>query len=60
MNGQKDDLPDLPDNAPGIPPNNRYRQQHGVVLVCRDELDQKTIYEALAAIRASKIKVVVT
>lgn len=53
-------LPKLPANAPGIPPNNRYREQYGVILVCPDESAQTALYEALEALRGCKIKVVVT
>jgi hypothetical protein len=56
----KDQLPPLPKDAPGKPADNRYREQYGVVLVCPDEGAQVQLYEALAAIRKSKIKVVVT
>lgn len=37
----------------------KYRSQHGVVLVCTDEAQQQKLYEALEAIKKSRIKVVV-
>jgi hypothetical protein len=60
VNVTANELPDLPDDAPGIPAKPRYRGQYGVILVCPDEAAQAAIYEALNAIRTSKIKVVVT
>jgi hypothetical protein len=56
----KEKLPPLPAKAPGIPPNDRYREQYGVILVCSGEAEQRRLYEALADIKTSKIKVVVT
>jgi len=56
----KDDLPPLPEGAPGRPKNERYREQYGVILVCPDEPVQKAIYEGLKGVQISKLKVVVT
>lgn len=55
----KDALPPLPADAP-CATNFRYREQHGVVLVCEDEAAQIRLYEALNDIKKTKIKVVVT
>ena len=55
-----DELPPLPEGAPGRPKNERYREQYGVILVCADEATQKAVYEGLKGIQTSKIKVVVT
>jgi len=52
-------LPPLPDDAPGKN-GFKYRQQHGIILVCKDEAAQIRLYEALTDIKASRIKVVVT
>lgn len=57
---QKTDLPPLPEGAPGIPPNDRYRNQYGVVLVCPNEAAQIDLYNALQSLKTAKIKVVVT
>ncbi|MCV9907349.1 hypothetical protein OIV19_06935 [Brucella sp. HL-2] len=57
---KKESLPPLPEKAPGIPANNRYKNQYGVVLVCPDEQTQITLYNALEGLRSTKIKVVVT
>jgi hypothetical protein len=41
--------PPLPGNAPGV---NKftYRQQYGVVIICRDEADHRQTYERVAAL----------
>lgn len=57
---KKEILPPLPDNAPGIPVGNRYKNQYGIVLVCQDEQAQINLYNALEGLRSTKIKVVVT
>lgn len=56
---QKNALPPLPDKAPGVPANNRYRNQYGIILVCSDEQAQIDLYNALEGLRSTKIKVVV-
>lgn len=53
-------LPPLPADAPKAPVTNRYKEQYGIVLVCPDETAQIALFEALSALKASKIKVVVT
>ncbi|SOC47640.1 hypothetical protein SAMN05892877_1324 [Rhizobium subbaraonis] len=53
-------LPPLPADAPRAPDKPRYKEQYGVILVCPDEAAQKVLFEALAALKACKIKVVVT
>lgn len=60
MAREKSDLPPLPPGAPGRPPTPRYREQHGVVIVCEDEAGQKAVYEGLAALGRGKLKVVST
>lgn len=52
------DLPPLPKSAPGTN-GHKYKPQHGVILVCSGEEEQQRLYDAFAAIRSSKIKVVV-
>jgi hypothetical protein len=42
-------LPPLPPGAPGRPKGFRYREQYGVIVVCRDEPHQRAVYEALRA-----------
>lgn len=54
------DLPALPPNSTGIPPNNRYREQYGVIIVCPNEASQQVTYEGLRALLDCKFKVVVT
>lgn len=55
-----DQLPPLAPDAPKRPKGSRYRQQHGVVIVCEDEAGQRAVYEGLAAIGRGKLKVVST
>lgn len=52
-------LPPLPPDCHGRPKGNRYKEQFGVIVVCRDELHQKAVYEFLKD-RFDKIKVVRT
>ena len=40
-------------------PDSRYREQYGVIVICRDEKHQKRVYEDLKS-KNYKIKVVVT
>ena len=43
------------------PPKPRYKQQYGVIVICRDEADQAKTYERLRRrCGAREIKVVVT
>ena len=53
-------LPPLPAKAPGIPADNRYKEQYGVIVVCSDQTVQKAVYEGLKAISAATLKVVST
>ena len=55
----KQALPPLPPGAPGRPKNNRYREQYGVIVICRDEADQKRAYDWLRRFRRP-IRVVTT
>lgn len=54
-----DKLPPLAKSSPGMN-DYKYKPQCGVILVCENEGEQAKLYEALSAIRQSKIKVVVT
>ena len=40
-------------------PGCRYREQYGVIVICKDERHQKRVYEALLK-QGYKLKVVVT
>lgn len=53
-------LPPLPADATKAPADNRYKEQYGIILVCPDEVAQVALFEALSALKTSKIKVVVT
>ena len=52
-------LPPLPPGAPRRPKQNRYRKQYGVIVICRDEADQKRAYDWLRRFRRP-VRVVVT
>jgi hypothetical protein len=39
----------LPDNAPGVN-NCTYRQQYGIVIICRDEADHLMTYKRITAL----------
>ena len=52
-------LPDLPDGAPGVPKDNRYRQQFGVIVLADDEAAQIALFDELIA-RGHRCKVVAT
>ena len=51
----------LPPLAPGAPGNNgfRYKEQFGVIVVCKDEKEQRAVYESLCG-KHKKVKVVRT
>lgn len=53
-------LPPLAPGAPGRPPQRKYQQQFGVVIVCPDEAAQRAVYEGLAGLARCTLRVVVT
>lgn len=57
---EKAALPPLPPKATGKPKRDGYRQQHGVIVICDGEEEQKRVYEGLAALAGAKLKVVAT
>lgn len=42
-------LPPLPEEAPGRPVKERYREQFGVIVLCADEAEHRVVYERLIA-----------
>ena len=52
-------LPPLPPRPPDRPEKSRYREQYGVIVICRDEVDQKRAYDWLRRFRRP-VRVVVT
>jgi hypothetical protein len=48
-----------PVRHPPRPPKGRYRQQYGVIVLCADEAEQRSVYERLKS-EGLKIRVVVT
>lgn len=51
--------PPLPEGAPGKPPNNRYREQYGVIVKVPDACAQKRLFDDLVK-QGLKPRVVVT
>lgn len=43
-------LPPLPEEAPGRPQAERYREQFGVIVLCADEGEHKEVYEQLSSL----------
>lgn len=41
-------MPPLPDKAPGANGFN-YKQQFGVIVICKDEVEHKAVYERLTS-----------
>lgn len=39
--------PPLPPEAPGRPDKGRYKEQFGVIVICRDEAHHRKVYEEL-------------
>lgn len=52
-------LPALPEGAPGRPPNDRYRERYGLILVVESEASQMELYKRLVN-EGFKPRVVVT
>ena len=48
-NKKSENLPPLPPGSPGKPKGNRYKEQFGVIVVCRNEAHHQEVYEALSA-----------
>jgi hypothetical protein len=46
---EKKKVPPLPDNAPGVNKFN-YKQQYGVIIICKDEADHRRTYECISAL----------
>lgn len=42
-------LPPLPEGSPGKPKGVRYKEQFGVIVICRDEIHHQAVYETLTA-----------
>lgn len=56
MPQQSQQTPSLADNAPGIN-GFKYKPQFGVIVVCKDEVEHRSVYERLRA-EGYKCKVV--
>lgn len=51
--------PELPPGAPGRPEKDRYREQYGVIVICRDQAHQAEVYRDLKQ-GGHDVRVVVT
>lgn len=56
----KQKLPALPEKAPGIPKENRYKEQYGVIIIVKTVDEQKSVYDALKAVSKAGLRVVST
>lgn len=48
MKKGKTKLPPLPEKSPGIPKGTRYKEQFGVIVICRDEVHHREVFEGLS------------
>ena len=46
---KKTELPALAPEAPKRPKDNRYKEQFGVIVICKTEAEHKVVYERLHA-----------
>lgn len=53
-------LPALPKTSTKRPPDNRYREQYGLIVICPDAGVQRALYDALQTLSRCKIRVVTT
>ncbi|WP_430735223.1 hypothetical protein [Halodesulfovibrio aestuarii] len=47
--GNNTELPALAAEAPGRPKDTRYKEQFGVIVICKTEAEHKKVYERLYA-----------
>jgi hypothetical protein len=57
---QKRKLPALAPNSTRRPPDNRYREQYGLIVICPNAAVQRSLYEALQTLTHCKLRVVTT
>jgi hypothetical protein len=50
-------LPPLPPGTPGRPKDNRYREQYGVIVICKHAREQEDVFKALVALSREPLKV---
>jgi hypothetical protein len=57
---RKRKLPTLAPNSTRRPPDNRYREQYGLIVMCPSAAVQRSLYEALQTLTHCKLRVVTT
>jgi len=57
---RKKKLPVLPTNSTRKPPDNRYREQYGLIVICPNAAVQQALYDALRTLTHCKLRVVTT
>ena len=53
-------LPALSPNSTRRPPDNRYREQYGLIVICPNAAVQRSLYDALQTLTRCKLRVVST
>ena len=57
---RKRKLPALAANSTRKPPDNRYREQYGLIVICPNAAVQRSLYDALQTLTHCKLRVVTT
>jgi len=57
---RKKKLPALQPKSTRRPPDNRYREQYGLIVICPNAAVQQSLYDALQALTHCKLRVVTT
>ena len=57
---RKRKLTALAPNSTRRPPDNRYREQYGLIVLCPNEALQRSLYDALQTLTHCKLRVVTT
>ena len=57
---RKRKLPALGSNSTRRPPDNRYREQYGLIVICPNAAVQRSLYDALQTLAHCKLRVVTT
>jgi hypothetical protein len=57
---RKKKLPALSKKSTRRPPDNRYREQYGLIVICPNAAVQQSLYEALRTLTHCKLRVVTT
>ncbi len=57
---RKKKLPALSEKSTRRPPDNRYREQYGLIVICPNAAVQRSLYEALRTLTHCKLRVVTT